>query len=90
MIEGVLVLNPMVFQLGGVIVPTGLNYRNKNMNAQCIFLHGGCCCLWYFVNNIIMYVSICAYTHTQFFCPHCVRLCPSVSEICIMLFDLPD
>lgn len=45
MIEGVLVLIPMVFQLGGVIVPTGLNYRNKNMNAQCILLHGGCCCL---------------------------------------------
>lgn len=39
MIECVLVLNPTVFQLGGVIVPTGLNYRNKNMNAQSV----SCC-----------------------------------------------
>lgn len=58
-----------------------------------VLLHGGCCCLWYFVYDVNLYVSVPPRPHMPLSsCLLPSSLCPrpSVSQICIMLFDLPE
>lgn len=41
-----------------------------------VLLHGGCCCLWYFVHNVNLYVFVPPHTLLllHFFCPHCLSV----------------
>lgn len=67
-----------------------VHYRLQNKNVQTVVLHGGCCCLWYSVYNVNLYVFVPLHTllllHLSF--PVSLCPCPSVSEICIMLFHI--
>lgn len=45
-----------------------------------VLLHGGCCCLWYFVYNVNLYVSVPSHTPPLalvFFCPLCLSVSAS-------------
>lgn len=70
-VEGMLVLYPGVSQVGGVHLPLKvLNYRNSTLPLEAakqacpdsVLLHGGCCCLWYFVYNVNLYVFVPPHT----------------------------
>lgn len=85
-----------MFKLKSITPPvlSTTGYRARMPNDS-VLLHGGCCCLWYFVYDVCKHVCICALSYTPplalvFFCPLALCPCLPVSEICIMLFDLPD